>query len=232
MKKNKGRESWVKVDAEKHPKLHKALKWLENIWYHNMPAILCIVFFSAVTIFGFTQCMKKEQPDYKIMLCVDKYLPADVRSAMEIYLKTYGEDLNGDGEVIVHLMDCTSGSDRDQYQANMTTLLSELQMGEAVLIIADEHYYEYLTQNEDIFDTDECFTAKESKAYPLIDTDFGNFINTTVMEGYITEDVMLYKRIMDGTDSGSSEKAQQSKKDSVAFLRKFVKYQEKFKQTP
>lgn len=229
MKKRDKHDSIVKIKPDKHPKLYKVLKWLENQWYHNKAAILCVAFFSFVIIFGFSQCLAKKAPDYKILLCLDNYLPSEVRAAMEIYTAQYGEDLNGDGEVLVHILDCTNGTDRDQNYANMTTLLSELQLGEAVLIIADEHYYQSLTQDGDIFDTDPLFNAKEGKAYALKGSDFSNFINLTY-DGYMTDDIMIYKRIMNGTDSGEGKKAQQSKVDSEAWLKKFIEAQEAARQ--
>ncbi len=210
----------ININPEKHPKLYKAYKWLENQWYHNKAAILCVAFFSFVIIFGLSQCLAKVEPDYKILVCLDKYLSSDVRSAMEVYFEQFGDDLNQDGEVTVHIMDCTSGTDSSQYAANMTTLMSEMQLGEAVLIIADDHYYDYLTQNGDIFDTDKCFDKKDSKALALYGTDFDNFMNLT-LDGFVTEDMMMYKRIMDGTDSGSSKKAHKAKIDSEAFLERF-----------
>ncbi len=225
MKKRDKHESIVKINPDKHPKLYKVCKWLENQWYHNKFTIFCVAFFSFVIIFGFSQCLAKKAPDYKILLCVDNFLPTDVRSAMEIYTAQYGEDLNGDGEVLVHILDCTTGTDRNQNYANMTTLLSELQLGEAVLIIADEHYYESLTGDGDIFDTYPLFNAKDGKAYSLKDTDFSNFINLTY-DGYMTDDIMIYKRIMNGTDSGAGKKAQQAKADSEAWLEKFIAAQE------
>lgn len=210
----------INIDPEKHPKLYKAYKWAENQWYHNKPAILCTAFFAFVIIFGLAQCLSKIQPDYKILLCTDQYLSSDVRSAMEVYFEQFAEDLNGDGEKVVHIMNCTSGADNDEYTANMTTLLSELQMGEAVLIIADDYYYDYLTQNGDIFDTDECFDEKDGKALALYGTDFEEFMDLT-LDGFVTEDMMMYKRIMAGTDSGSGEKAQKAKADSEELLKRF-----------
>ncbi|MBQ5598405.1 MAG: hypothetical protein IIU66_07975 [Clostridia bacterium] len=165
MKKRDKHDSIVKINPDKHPKLYTTLRWLENQWFHNKAAILCVAFFSFVIIFGFSQCLAKKEPDYKILLCLDNYLPSEVRAAMEIYTAQYGEDLNGDGEVLVHILDCTNGTDRDQNYANMTTLLSELQLGEAVIIIADEHYYEALTQDGNIFDTDQ----ENSEMIALID---------------------------------------------------------------
>ncbi|GEM_PF-4180546 len=209
------------INPEKHPKLYKAYKWLENQWYHNKAAILCVAFFSFVIIFGLSQCMSKVEPDYKILLCVDKFLPTDVRSAMEVYFEQYAEDINGDGKTVVHVLDCTSGTDYDQYIANKTMLMGELQIGEAVLIIADESYYEYLTQKGDIFESDPCFNAKNGKALVLKGTDFENFIDIT-FDGYITEDMMLYKRQMDGTESGTTKKAQEAKVNNEALLKKLA----------
>ena len=210
----------INIDAERHPKLYKAYKWIENQWYHNKPGILCTAFFGFVIIFGLSQCISKIEPDYKILLCANKYLSSDVRSAVEIYFEQYAEDINGDGEITVHIMDCTKGSDNDQYAANMTTLLSELQMGDSILIIADEYYYNYLTQNGNIFDTDECFDEKNSMALKLHGTEFDKFIDLT-LDGFVTEDMMLYKRLTDGTDSGNSKKAIAAKENSENLLKKF-----------
>ena len=210
----------INIDEQKHPKLYKAYKWVENQWYHNKPGILCTAFFGFVIIFGLAQCVSKIEPDYKIILCANKYLTSDVRAAVEIYFKDFAEDVNGDGEVTVHIMDCTKGSDNDQYNANMTTLMSELQMGEAILIIADEYYYDYLTQNGNIFDTDENFDQKDSMALKLHGTEFDKFIDN-VYNDFVTEDMMLYKRLTDGTDSGSGKKTLAAKENSEALLKKF-----------
>ena len=210
----------INIDEQKHPKLYKAYKWVENQWYHNKPGILCTAFFGFVIIFGLAQCVSKVEPDYKILLCANKYLTSDVRAAVEIYFEQFAEDINGDGEITVHVMDCTKGSDNDQYNANMTTLMSELQMGESILIIADEYYYNYLTQNGNIFDTDENFDEKDSMALKLYGTEFDKFTDLT-LDGFVTEDMMLYKRLTDGTDSGSGKKALAAKENNEALLEKF-----------
>lgn len=220
MKKSK-REYSIKIDQQKHQKLYKAFKWLDNIWYHYKAAILITAFFSFVIIFGFAQCMTKTEPDYKVLLCVNKYVSPQVRSAMEIYLEQYAEDVNGDGKVDVYVVDCSAGTDLDSYNANMTTLLAELQRGEAVLLICDDTYYDKLTVNGEIFDTDSRFDAKDGKALTLSGTDFGNFVNMAYSD-FITDDVRLYKRIMDGTDSGESKTAEDAKVNNEAMLEKFV----------
>ena len=46
----------------------------------------------------------------------------------------------------------------------------------------------------------------------------------------MTDDIMIYKRIMNGTDSGEGKKAQQSKADSEAWLKKFIEAQEAARQ--
>ena len=211
----------INIDEQKHPKLYKAYKWVENQWYHNKPGILCTAFFGFVIIFGLSQCISKVEPDYKILLCANKYLSSDVRASVEIYFKQFAEDTNGDGEITVHVMDCTKGSDENHYSANMTTLLSELQLGESILIIADDYFYNYLTQNGNIFDTDENFNEKNSMALKLYGTEFDKFIDLT-LDGFVTEDMMLYKRITEGTDSGNSQKSMTAKETSEKLLKKFV----------
>lgn len=104
------RERYLRgVDPEelkKQPKAEEPMtpqgRW-ENFWYHHKWKVVFGGAFLAIGAFLLVHTLSRTKPDYMIcMVAMDGVSPyADAR--LEELLEQYGEDLNGDGEVMVEI---------------------------------------------------------------------------------------------------------------------------------
>ena len=78
---------------------------LSHFWFYYKWHTIIIGFIAVVLAYGLAQCCMKENPDYIVMTVFNKFMPSEVTEELESYLEQYAEDLNGDGEVIVHVYD-------------------------------------------------------------------------------------------------------------------------------
>ena len=207
-----------KVERDVRPKGFKA--WWENYWYHHKWATIIVTFLVAVFVFTFIQFATRKQPDYIIMTAFDRFVPSEVTDVIASEFASYGEDINGDGEVIVEIYDVSTGSNSDTQQSNRIKMMCELQNGEVMLFIVDDTYFDTLSDLK-VFETDpDLFTDKDSRAINLRDTKLTERINE-VYPGYIGSDYYIAKRVVGGTSFEKVEKSVKSEKNSVAMLKKF-----------
>ncbi len=194
---------------------------LQNFWYYYKWHTIIGLFIAVVLAFGVAQCSTKESPDYTIMTVFDKYVPGEVTDEIEKYFEQYGEDVNGDGKVIVHIYDASAGTDRDIQNANSTRLMAELQRGEIMLFVTDEACFTRL-HSLDVFEKQEVFSDKDGFAYNLRETELTDKINDA-RDGFINHDYFVAKRVVKGTDYESNAKFIASEKKNIKLLDKFIK---------
>ena len=81
------------------------LKKLDNFWYHYKWPFLGILFTVIVLIVCLAQCVKKGGGDDGIFMYAGGYtMTAEERRNMESCLKGFTEDVNGDGKVVLGMM--------------------------------------------------------------------------------------------------------------------------------
>ena len=116
----------------------------ENFWYHykyHTIALLVVFVTLAVSI---AQCATKTDYDYKIVAATRSVtLSTGQIQAITAELNRYGEDLNGDGEVNLLIVDCTLDGNTSDYQA----LLAKQQKLQA-LLMTDTEAMLFLTDNK------------------------------------------------------------------------------------
>ncbi len=194
---------------------------LQNFWYYYKWHSIIGLFIAVVLAFGVAQCSTKENPDYTVMTVFDKYVPSEVTDEIEKYLEQFGEDINGDGKVIVHIYDASAGTDQDIQNANSTRLMAELQRGEVMLFVVDEASFTRL-HNLDVFEKQDVFYDKDGFAYNLRDTELTDKLNNA-RDGFINHDYFIAKRVVKGTDYENSKKFIESEKKNNKLLDKIIK---------
>jgi len=194
---------------------------VQNFWFYYKWHTVIGLFIAVVLAFGLVQCCTKEQPDYTIMTVFDKYVPSEVTLEIENYLEQFGEDINGDGEIIVHIYDASAGTDQDIQNANSTRLMAELQRGEVMLFIVDDTYFSRL-DNLNVFEKQDLFKDKDGYALNLKDSQLTDRINSARDE-FINHDYYIAKRVLKGTDYENNEKFLNSEKKNLELLKKFIK---------
>lgn len=138
--------------------------WLENVWYHHKVGIMI----AAVTIVALTvilvQTLTRVHPDYTAVLVTENALISEEVAYLEQLLADYGEDVNGDGEVVVAINNLFLGGKVYANQdANAQSLQMQLITGDTLLYLYEPSYEDRLTavgrDNAHCFLTEIPFTA-------------------------------------------------------------------------
>ncbi len=139
--------------------------WLENFWYHHKVGVLISGFSLIALVILVAQAVTRERPDYTAVMVTETALLPDEVTYLEQVLVQYGEDVNGDGEVVVQINNLFLGG--KQY-ANQDTNAQALQMqlisGDTLLYLYEPAYEERLTavgrDNAHCFLTELSLTAE------------------------------------------------------------------------
>ena len=104
-----------------------------NWWDYNLKWVIILGILVAVFGYNFIgQYFFTGKPDYRVAVVAPHYLPEATQTALQDALATYGEDLNGDGKVVVKLNVYTmdfGNEDSDAYldMAGTTKLSTDIQ---------------------------------------------------------------------------------------------------------
>ncbi len=124
---------------------------LKNIWYHDKIAIISVTFIIVAVAFFIAQCVSKPKYDMTVVVFSHE-IAGDVNcDKMAEYLKQYCDDINGDGEVNINVINCSINieNDADQYSfANRNNVTTYFTDATAMLYITDESSYKEMTSNE------------------------------------------------------------------------------------
>ena len=115
---------------------------LENLWYHHKWLIVGGVFLAVVLAVMVTQLFTRNTPDYRVLLLTERaYTPQEV-DTLELLLAPYGEDLDGDGTVEIHVNNCMLGEQvKMQYNSNIQMFQANLMAGDVMFFIWDTKTY-------------------------------------------------------------------------------------------
>lgn len=131
---------------------------IKNFWFYYKYFVLAGLFLATVLTVAISQCASREKFDTEVVLFTYNTYTAVQLDALEIELEKYAEDLNGDGEVNVQIIDCAYGNNEllDQQNAKRTKLTAVIASNSnAMLYITDAKSFEYLdTLFEDGFFVD------------------------------------------------------------------------------
>lgn len=129
------------IEQPKTPK-----SWLENFWYHHKIGVLIGSFALVALTILIVSTVTRERPDYTAVLVTENALLSEEVAYLEQVLAEYGEDVNGDGEVVVAINNLFLGG---KVYANQDTNAQALQMqlvtGDTLLYLYEPTYEERLT---------------------------------------------------------------------------------------
>jgi hypothetical protein len=141
------------------PKTFKE-KW-DNFWFQYRLRVVAVVFIVAVFVVCIAQCVSK--PNYDIKMVYFSYTPVldDQLILVEDYFNEIIPDINGDGEVLVQVINCSfSNTDSNvQYRNNILMKMQSTIVAEydTMLYITDKEsvkYFEGLSVDLDIFEAE------------------------------------------------------------------------------
>jgi len=120
----------------------------ENFWFYHKWHILGGL--AAALLVGsiIWEIATQVKPDYTIGLLTTRGLPTGVGEVLGEQLAPYFDDRNGDGKVVVTVMEYTIATaetadtvDPNMQMANVTKLMGDLDMGESMLFLTDNIEY-------------------------------------------------------------------------------------------
>ena len=152
-------------------------KW-DNFWFQYKWYVVAITAVTVVLAVLITQCATRTKYDMEVVYFTYTAALDEQTNAVAKYIAGYAEDVNGDGEINIQVVNCSfNGKSGDtQYRYSMMTKLQAMIAGDqnAMLFITDEDSYKYLadlSNGDGLFDGEpfmlgeEFYKATETDSY-------------------------------------------------------------------
>lgn len=124
-------------------------KW-DNFWFQYKWHVIAITAVTVILAILITQCATRTKYDLEVVYFTYTAALDEQTNKIADYLEQYAEDLNGDGEIHIQIVNTsfTKSSGDTQYQYTMMTKLQAMIAGDenAILYITDSESYKYLDE--------------------------------------------------------------------------------------
>lgn len=134
---------------------------LKNIWFHDKWFIIGGLLLALAITVMVAQCASREKYDLEVVVFSYDIVADANNDAIAEYLEQYCEDIDGNGEVNIQIVNCSYNKDSNdrQYQMTMSQKLTAVIAADAnaLLFITDADSYEYLnglSEDNVLFDGD------------------------------------------------------------------------------
>lgn len=77
-------------------------KW-KNFWFYHTRHVIIAIIAAGVVAYSIASALNTVKPDYNVGLLVTRVYPDSVTDAIAAEMEKYGQDLNGDGKVVVEV---------------------------------------------------------------------------------------------------------------------------------
>lgn len=120
----------------------KKKKW-ENFWFYHKWHVIIAAAVLLIVAMLVSDIVNQEHPDYEIGVLTHGSLPTGALATLEEELARFADDRNGDGTVLVRLMqyDFPDNGDANTIMASTTRLSGDLETGECVFYLVDDVEY-------------------------------------------------------------------------------------------
>ncbi len=206
---------------------------VENFWYHyKFHTIAALLAFCALAVFV-VQCSTKPEYDYKIVVATRSMTLSTLQiEGIEKELKQYGEDLNGDGEVNLLLVDCTLDNNFSDHQSFLAKqqklqvlLMSDV---EATLFLTDTKCLEWIDglNSQTQFIANTGLPHNDGRGFLVSDTHIiKNPAKSANYEPNLKwpKDLSICRRKIEGTVFEEKEGAEKNINAADAFIQRIIK---------
>lgn len=187
---------------------------LQNYWFHFKWHTIGIIFTCIALVILIAQCSGRTNWDMQVIYFT--YTPAiDSQTSMIAdYLESIAEDINGDGEVNINVVNC-SVPDGNHYSQYNRTVLMKLQ----AMITAEPTAMLYITDSESVkyFETDSLSGIFDTEQMQFSE-DF--YEKTTTELGKLPDGLQIACRRISETTLEKDEKAAKVHKEAINILSK------------
>ncbi|MGN0983712.1 MAG: hypothetical protein ACI4OI_02620 [Gemmiger sp.] len=190
-------EQYQPEPEQQYTKKQKAANWWHYHWKYLAVGAAAVVLVGAII----KDTVLRTRPDYQVAYVGRMDLPVDTYEALQTALTAFGQDLNGDGQVVVQLnrytVDFNSDDSTDAYgqMAGVTQLSADLASGKGsyVFLLEDAEAFQHETGalqyldgtvgDPDIPPTDWQNMVYQWKDCPVLTAlDLGDYTGRTVMD--------------------------------------------------
>ncbi|MCQ2441472.1 MAG: hypothetical protein MJ076_06255 [Clostridia bacterium] len=146
---------------------------LQNIWFHDKWYIIGFLALAIAVSVMVAQCANRKNYDLKVVIYTQNAI-ANNTETMEEYFSSLCDDINGDGQSLVQVINCSYSENSNNTQ-QMYTVSTKLQSiiatdADALLFIVDENSYKYFNNISEDFFADEPIPLNQD-FYKKCDTD-------------------------------------------------------------
>lgn len=141
-------------------------KW-DNFWFQYKWYVIAVTAMVVVLSVLVAQCVSRPKYDFEAVYFTYTPVLDEQTEKIADYLEKYAEDVNGDGEIKVQVINCSlSENGNVQYKNTMLTKLQTLIAGDekALIYITDKDSYKYLESISDsvsIFESEPLALGEE-----------------------------------------------------------------------
>lgn len=151
---------------------------IANFWFHYKWHTVGIIATAVILAIMITQCVTKTKYDFEVVYFTYTTAMDGQTELIADYIEKYVDDINGDGEVNVQIINCsfTKSSNNSQLEYSCITKMQAVMAGDqnALLFITDSESYGYfdnISSEDGIFENEplqlgeDFYNATESEQY-------------------------------------------------------------------
>lgn len=170
-------------------------KW-NNFWFYHKTHVIVAAIAALFVAYMVYDMVTKVHPDYNVAILTSKTIPSDLSDQLGDEIEKYGEDLNGDGEVVVQMNvfeiaqgEAANTMDPNMQMAGIVKFQGDVQTGDSYIYLTDddsfvaygteEGMFTYLdgSQPEEGAKDYENMRLPMSECQGLADTEIGEIFN-------------------------------------------------------
>lgn len=157
----------LKPDEPPHPMTAREKR--ENFWFYYKWHIIIGIVVCCLAGSFIWELVTQVHPDYTIGLLSTGGTPAGLDTVLSEQLTQYFDDRNGDGEVVVDVMDYTIGkseaeiADANMQIANVTKLSGDISTGQSMLFLVSEQDLAFFEEQYGFFAYNDGTTPAEGE---------------------------------------------------------------------
>ncbi len=185
-----------------------------NFWEYYKTAVISVLVAAVILSVLVVQCSNKKEDDLKIVIFDNEIVLHSQIAKMEEYFANICGDINGDGEAVVTVVDCTFGTGKSSAEYQQTKM-QKLQ----TLIAADETAMLFITSSDTYKFIDELSLDKNLLSEPIYLNN--EFYEKCCAGAYLREGLTISARKIKDTLVENNKTAIEYNARATAFLEKY-----------
>lgn len=172
----------------------KVFNWIKNHFYYLKWYILIGLILIGLGIFLIFDLTSREDFDYYVYLANSTGATSEMQSAVRATFAQYADDIDGDGEVKVQVIDLSydfSSSDSQMAVSKSSLLGGEMNSGGHFIFLCDDSYYERILSR--LFEKQDFLKDKDGMAMSIKGTKFEEYFKAALESvNYKTDNLPEY----------------------------------------